>query len=279
MAPSPYGGVPAAPPAGPNRTPLIVGLCVLAAAALVVLILVLTNDDGDGNGGLSAGTTTTAQPGSSTPQAPTTEAPGGGGGGAPATAEGVDVIQQGFTNFPAALDGTNHVTYAYILQNTTDDPVTDLQVTITLTDAAGTVLTSDSHSVAVLQPGARLGLGDEPFEEIGEVSDMEVQVGVPSYSSATPEQGEVTVDGITTTTDDYQHKTTFTVSSTYESQLESPYAYVVYRDGNGEIIGGSYGFLDLVPAGGSTSGEVTSYEVIPGIDPERTEVYIEVGYL
>jgi hypothetical protein len=81
---------------------------------------------------------------------------------------------------------------------------------------------------------------------------------------------------VSTSTDEYGTDTTFTVASSYGVDLESPYAYAIYRDASGAIIGGTYGFVDMVPAGGRASGTVSSYEPVPNV--ASAEVYVDQGF-
>src|SRR5690606_17127370 len=92
-----------------------------------------------------------------------------------------------------------------------------------------------------------------------------------------PEEGVLEAEGVTTTTGDYDVTTTFTVRSTFDQQISNPYGYAIYRDASGNIIGGSTGYLNFVPAGGSTAAEITSWDVIPNI--ASTEVYVDVGFI
>ena len=77
------------------------------------------------------------------------------------------------------------------------------------------------------------------------------------FEDSAPEGELRRVRGLTQT-DEYGTETTFTVSSTYQIDLETTYAYAIYRDSAGQIIGGTYGFVDLVPAGGQARGTITS---------------------
>jgi hypothetical protein len=274
---------PGSPPGGgANRTPLFIALGVVAAAALVGVVLVATGGDDD-----DTPTASTLQPGASTQPTtqptqgtdpPATDGPDDTTGSS-GSAEDIDVVSTGFTNFEAQYDSVNHVSYAYVLENTGDEGVANIEVTVTLKDDAGTVVSSDTDTIYYIAPGGTIGVGDEPYEELAEVAEVEVQANIPSYAAEAEETGEITVDGVTTTDDNDTWKTTFTASSTYDVQLESPYAYVVYRNTEGDIVGGSYGFMDIIQAGGSTSGEVSSYEPIPGVDPSKTEVYVDPGYI
>jgi hypothetical protein len=279
--PPSYGGYPQGPPpgGGQNRTPLFVALGVVAVAALLGVGLVVAgggdDDDDPTPSSIETATTspddttgTTGPDSTSEPNEPSE----------PGSAEDIEVVETGFTNFVAQYDEVNHVSYGYVLENTGDEPVSNIEVTVTLKDGDGTVVSSDTDTIYLIQPGAKVGLGDEPYEEIAEVAEMEVQASVPSYTEPAEELGEITAGDISTT-EDSSWKTTFTATSTYEVQLDGPYAYVIYRNTAGDIVGGSYGFMNVVEAGGSTSGEVTSYEPIPGVDPAKTEVYVDPGYI
>lgn len=273
--PEPYRGTPAVPPSGrPNRTGLVVGLCAIAAVVVVIVALAGGDDDGgDETGPASTGGPTA----SATPDGGASAGPGGAGDGAPGRAEGIDVVEQGFTNFPANLEAENHVTYAYILENTTDRPLTELDVTVTLLDANGATVVEDLSSVTVIQPGARLGLGKELYQDSVEVTDMQVKVETSPLTETTAPEGGIAVEGVTATTGDNQHSTTFTARSSYDIQFASDFsAYAIYRDSGSRILGGSSGgFVDATPAGGTSSGQVTSLEAIPGVDPAQTEVYVD----
>jgi hypothetical protein len=281
--PGPYGAYPPGPPpgGGQNRTPLFIALGVVAVVALLGVGLAVASSGGDDDDPTptSQASTTTPPDDTSSPTSPpetdgTDDTSGGGAG-----TEDIEVVEKGFTNFDPEYEDGNHVSYGYVLENTGDDPVANLEITVTLLDSEGTVVSSDTDNVYLIQPGQKMGLGDEPYENIAEVAEIDVQASVPSYASDAEELGEITTEGIATSDESSQWKTTFTAKSTYEVQIDSPYAYVIYRNTGGDIVGGSYGFMNVLRAGGSTSGEVTSYEPIPGVDPAKTEVYVDPAYM
>jgi len=285
--PSPYGGM---PPAGPqpgaqNKTPLYIAIGVVVAALIVGLVVVLSGGDDD-EGETTSSTDTTAEPTDPTtdtvedPTDPTTDTTEDDGD-EPSSGGTVEVTEQGFTNFMGGFDQDERsVTYGFIVENTSDEVVTDISISVSAFDAAGTALASGSHTVYVLRPGEKLGIGDEFYGESfpSDVAELQVQVSEPSDYGVgdVPDEGTLTAEGINTTSDEYGITTTFTATSTYEQQIDSPYVYAIYRNAEGDIIGGSYGFLDFIAANGSTAGEVTSYEAIPNI--AATEVYLDPGY-
>ena len=51
---------------------------------------------------------------------------------------------------------------------------------------------------------------------------------------------------------------------------------MIYPKHAGKIIGGTYGLVDMVPAGGRANGTLTSYEPVPGV--ETAEVWVDQGF-
>ena len=202
-------------------------------------------------------------------------------GGEPSGSGDVAVVDEGFSNFMGGYDQDERsASYGFIVENSGDETATDISISVSAFDASGTALASASHTVYVLRPGEQMGIGDEFFGEnfATEVADIQIQVSEPSDYGLedVPDEGALTAEGITTTADEYGVRTTFTAQSTYAQQIDNPYVYAIYRDAGGNIIGGSYGFLDFIAANGSTAGEVTSYENIPNI--ASTEIYLDPGY-
>jgi len=291
--PSPYGMPPVAPqPSGQNRTPLFIALGVVVAAALVGLILMLTSG-GDDEPTADPGPSTTAAPGTTagpdttagpaTTAGPgTTEAAGGNTGGSTGGqgSEEIKVTESGFSVYTDQLSEEQRVSYGFVIQNNTENVATGVPITVAFLDDAGTVVGNADENIGVLLPGQKMGIGDEPYD-VGAAATMQVTVGEPSsWEAPSDTYGEISAEGITTTIDDYGAPTsTFTANSTYGEQIDSPNAYALYRNSGGDIVGGSYGFLNFVPANGSTAGDVTSYSSIPDVDGSKTEIYVDPGYI
>lgn len=266
--PSPYGGMPAGaqPPGQQNKTPLYIAIGVVVAAALVGLIVVLTSGGDDDE---TAGSTTTTEATATTDSpastdTPATTAPDSGGGGSTAV-DGLEVTDSGFSN----------TSYGFIITNSSDEARVNFTVDVAIYDANDTVIGSDSHSVARINAGETLGIGYDITDEVPNgVGRLEFTFE-EGYEDSAPE-GAFTVSEVASQTDSYGTETTFMVTSTYEVDLETTYAYAIYRNSAGEIIGGTYGFVDLVPAGGQARGTVMSYEPVEGV--AETEVYCDQGY-
>lgn len=276
--PGPYGAPPGPPPGAPrqNKTPLYIAIGVVAVIALVAIVVLVTNG-GDEDDPVAP--TTTDQPGTTGSPDPTGE-PGTTGTteDAPSGDAAVEVVEQGFLNFRTEYDDQLTATYGFIVENTGDDTATDVEVSISAYDANDGALASASHTIWVLRPGQKMGVGDEFYGENfpAEVARLDIQVSEPSdYPSEVPDEGKLTAEGVSTTSDDYGMTTKFTVKSTFAEQVDGPYAYAIYRNGEGKIIGGSYDILDFVPANGTAAGEILGYEIVDGV--ASTEVYIDPG--
>lgn len=277
---SPYGGMPptAPPSGGDNRTPLFVALGVLATAALVGLILVVSSG-GDGDDPPPSSSTTVDSP----------ETTGG-----TETTEGTDTTDDtsappadgelalGDKNFTISFDQLSEqdrVSYGFMVENTSDQVAVGLSASIAFKDAQGTVIGTDEELVNVILPGASFGIGDAGIEVDGEPVDMEVTLSEPTSWESPDDFGEITTSGVNTTIDDWGAPTTsFTAESTYDRQLDSPYAYVIYRNSAGEIVGGAWSTMQFLQANGSTTGEVMALYTIDNIDDSQTEVYIDAGF-
>ncbi len=281
-APSPYGGMPvgAQPPGQQNKTPMYVAIGVVVAAALVGLIVVLSGGGDDDEP--TASTNTTEQPPATGEPTETTGAPTETTEGEPSGNAAVAVVDSGFSNFMGGYDqDEKSVAYGFIVENSGDEVATDIQISVSAFGADGAALASDSQTIYVLRPGEKIGIGDEFYGTTftADVSQLDVQVSEPSDygSSEVPDEGTLSAEGITTTADDFSISTTFTATSTYAQQIDSPYAYAIYRDAGGAIIGGSTGYLDFIAANGSTAGDVSSWDLIPNV--ASTEIYLDPGYL
>jgi hypothetical protein len=266
------------PPGTQNRTPLFIAMGVVVAIALVALVVVMTSSDDETSDPPTS--TPTDQPGQTAGPATTTASPETTAA-APSGDAAVAVVESGFSNFMGGFDQDERsVAYGYIVENSGDDVATDITISISAYDAAGNAVASDSHTIHVLRPGEKMGLGDEFFGDTfaADVDRIDVQVSEPSGlgSEAVPAEGTLTAEGITTTADDYSVTTKFTAKSTYPEQLDYPSAYAIYRNAEGNIIGGSTGTVDFIPADGSVAAEVRSWDAIPNI--ETTEIYLDPGW-
>lgn len=277
--PSPYGGVPAGPPGagGQNRTPLLVALGVLVALATVVLLVAVTSggDDDDATGATTI--PVTQPPGTTDDTDPpgTTEGtePSGPGGAVSA----IEVADSGWSLFNDFAD-TATGSYGFVLENTGGELVLGAELSITIYDEAGGVVTTTSGTLGPMRAGERLGFGGDLYGEdlANGVGEIDVQVGEPVFPADVPSDGELTVSGVDWTTGDLGIDVTFTVASTYGEQLDTPAVGAVFRNSAGEIVGGASGAMNnFIPPNDSTGGEVSSIENVPEV--VDIEVYVHPG--
>jgi hypothetical protein len=267
--PGPYGvpSGPQPPGTGQNKTPLYIAIGAVAVALVVLLVVVLGGGDDDDDPTTSPTTeqqpATTDDPGTDTTTGGTT---GGGTGGTSSSAiDGLEVTDSGF----------GATGYGFIITNTSSEARVNFTVDVAVYDTTDTVITNDMHSVARINAGESLGIGYDIMDDIpGGVGRLEFSFE-EGYEDTAPE-GSFTISGVSTQTDSYGTETEFTVASAYSIDIESAYSYAIYRDASGAIIGGTFGFVDLIPAGGQARGTVTSYEPVEGV--VTTDVYVDPGY-
>jgi hypothetical protein len=277
----PYGapGAPGGPPGpGQNRTPLFIALGALAAVALIGLIVVISSGGGDDDDAPHRNRPVTTH--ATTTDAPTTESPGptdtsDPGTGGPTVQGTTDVGQLALVDqgFSVSDDGGS---YGIVIANNGTETVTNFEVQVAVYDNNNTVVTTDHHLVAKLGPAEQLGIGydiltDDAANGVGRL-DVQFEEG---FGDSVPE-GAFSISEVSTSTDEFSTETTFVVTSTYAQDLDSPYAYVIYRDAAGKIIGGTYGFVDMIPANGRASGTLTSFDPVDGV--ATSEVYVDAGF-
>ena len=273
------GGPPPPSPPDPaprqfNRAPVIVAVgLLLTAVAIGVIVARFGDDDGDAAG---------PSPGSDAPPAVSEQDGGttstGGSNGTTSTTtgaepvEGLAVVDSGFSTYEG-FDGPAG-SYGLILENRSDRPINYLAVQVVVYDTNDTVVGSYDHTVAVVSPGARLGLGAEISDPLPNgIGRLDIRTagreGEPASS------GTFTVADVSTSSDEFGVYTTFVVSSSYPVEFELTPAYAVYRDAAGRIVGGASGLIDLIPPQGRANGEVTAFAVVPNV--ARAEVYVDPG--
>jgi len=250
---------------------MFVALGALAAVALVGLILVVSSGGGDDDEHGSEPVSTTVATTEPTTTTPDNTGDTTGGSTVDGSADTADLalVESGFT---ASDDGGS---YGIIIKNNGTEMVTNFHVEVAVYDPNDTVVRTDRHLVAKLGPGEQLGIGYDLLSEdvANGVDHLDVQFE-DGFGDSVPD-GTFEISEVATTTDQYGTETTFVVTSTYAIDVDGPYAYVIYRNSAGEIIGGTYGFVDMVPAGGRAAGTLTSFDPVDGV--ASSEVYVDAG--
>jgi hypothetical protein len=269
-APAGSYGVPSGPQApgsGQNKAPLYVAIGAVAVVLIVIIAVVVSSggDDDDPTTSPTTQQTPTSAGDPGTTAATTDPGSGGGGGSGSSAVDGLEVTDSGFSN----------TSYGFVITNSAGEARVNFTVDVAIYDTNDTVISNDTHSVGRINAGESLGIGYDITDEVpGGVGRLEFSFE-EGYSDSAPE-GSFAVSEVSTQTDEFSTETSFTVSSTYQIDLETTYAYAIYRNSSGQIIGGTYGFVDLVPAGGQARGSITSFEPVEGV--AATDVYVDQGY-
>ena len=268
-------------PPGPPRgrrlpTPLLIAVGLLLVAATIgVAVALFAGDDGEAD--QSSGTD--APPAVSEPgdDPSSTGAPDGTtttNTTAPAEPiDGLAVVESGFSDYQG-FDGPAG-SYGLVLENTTGEPITFFTVQVVVYDTNDTVVGTYHHDVAVVNPGTRLGLGAEIGDPVPDgIGRLDIRAEKGEGGPAP--RGAFTVADVSTSSDEFGVYTTFVVSSSFDTELELPHAYTVYRNPAGRIVGGANGLIDVIPPRGRVTGEVTAFDVVPNV--ARADVYVDAGF-
>lgn len=192
----------------------------------------------------------------------------------------------------------DQVSYAAVIQNTSDQVLQTLPITVRFRTATGEVLNNDdgirsrtNYYVGMLRPGQQIALSDTIYVEGAlDITRMEAEVGEPDDWMPEADlyhlfrddlEGDLIARDITVAYGDrHEPIVAFTIESTYGMPVNPQGAYVVFRNAAGDIVGGEWGPVlgGPVRPRGSLEGEVAVSDPmeIPGIDPARTEVHF--GY-
>jgi hypothetical protein len=178
------------------------------------------------------------------------------------------VTGQGFTQLQPDEIGDSAASVAAVVKwNSTSEIATDVEVTLTLSNAAGVVVSSDSEDVGAIFPGQSAAVTENP--QVSGATSLRVQALVGNTQNLP--KGEVsptlTTTGVVNTPGEFGSTTTGTITSTSTKDLKEVQATAVYLNSAGAIIGGDFTFVDFIPANGSTSFQIqgTSESGIPGL--------------
>ena len=181
----------------------------------------------------------------------------------------IEILNKGFTQLKPGSIGNSYLSYAAVLRNPNADQMAQsVRVNLTFYDGAGTVVKSASDTVAVILPGQTAAVGDSTAG--ANAARVEVQALVTRWEKVTS-FGTFSAEGVTTRPQSYGGlKTNATLASTFAKDLKDVKAVAVYYGPNGAVTGGSFTFVDFVPAGGRIGVELTSSHTVPAA---RTDVF------
>jgi hypothetical protein len=254
--PFPGPGMPPPPPPKAKRTGLWLVLLLVVALGAGGAYLVTQGGDDEPE-----------EPSGQTGDDPSVE---------PGSVEDLNVTDDGGGAYVDPIFG-DQFGWAIVLNNTGEQTATLVNLEIEFTDADGNVVQTIEDYVGVLNPGEEVGLGGSL--ELQGIERFEVTRIEPAGWDDPANHGKLVTSNITHGEGDLDRlKVTFEADSTYDVEVHNPQIRVIFRNAEGELIGGvtdfSTGFLE--PEGHFTES-VEVNQSFPGIDHDKTEVFLEPG--
>ncbi len=199
------------------------------------------------------------------------------GSGDDAEATPVTVTDQGFSTSGDASSSSG--TWGALVTNPNGDLTASyVQVIATFRDATGTVVGVESSSIGAIPAGGTGAFGSDYLYDLPpSASTMDVVAWTGSWNDA-PVVGALTVSGVTVEPQDYGGVEVIgELTSTFAGAGDGVGVVAVFRDADGVLVGAGTGYVDIVPAGGSTGFSIISVFTYPG--PVSAEVYPDPGNL
>lgn len=180
------------------------------------------------------------------------------------------LLEQGYTYFPG---DTEYVQYAVVFENPnqSDWVAERTSVNVTWYNAEGGIAGTESTYLSLGLPGQRTAIGGVVFD-VTNPTDMEVQFRVGDWQEVDFQPGEFTFENVTTEPQQYGGPTTKgQIVSSFEQEQEFVQIVAVYKDANGDVLGGDSGYAQFVPAGGSVAFDINVLGELTGI--ASTDMY------
>jgi hypothetical protein len=187
----------------------------------------------------------------------------------------VEITEMGFSagqDVSGTPEGASRVSWGAIVENTSDRAANGVDLRATYHDADGT--TEDRLYTVDLLPGQRLGVGEDlvALDLNGPIVDVEFTVDrVESWRPRDADAAIAADDVWVGYSPDGELTVAFVARSPNDSAVESISARAVFRNADGEIVGGSSGITGLQPGQPAQAWMVMPVE-IP--DASTVEVYI-----
>lgn len=179
------------------------------------------------------------------------------------------VADSGFSTFET--DFGPGYSYAAVIENPTAAQAEFVTVRVLLRDADGKIGRTDEQIVQTIAPGQTIAVASETPDGVA-IAEIEVRTEVETWREPSGTAPTFAVSEPETEVTEFETmKTTAELSSDAEADLTAIDVVAVYRNGAGEIVGGTPSFLDFLPRGETAVATIESATVIPGV--ESTEVY------
>lgn len=174
------------------------------------------------------------------------------------------------------------VGWGFVITNPNDGlaaETTRFQATAYATD--GTVLATSNSYLSLVLPGETLGAGGSlylPDEAQAPIDRVDIQILARAFITTDLTPGFLSVREIAYVDDEFSPKATGIVSNVLGTDLEQVEVYAVAYNEAGEIIGGGWSYVELVPAGSQNANGQAAAEVALATagDPARVEMYATI---
>lgn len=189
----------------------------------------------------------------------------------PADATEITISKSGFGQ------GGREVGCGLLVQNANEDyAIERSQYRVTLFDVEGYVLAIPEGYISVLLPGETLGVAETTYVEKGEVvarADFQVLSGEYEASGPLP---RFTSENISYQAGTFSSKTTGMIVNPYQKDITNLQVAAIAYDGQGNIVGGGYSYLDFVPGDSRAAVEVAT---VSSGAPVSVELYATLSGL
>ncbi|MGD2049822.1 MAG: hypothetical protein PVH03_10010 [Chloroflexota bacterium] len=167
------------------------------------------------------------------------------------------------------------VGYGFLLENPSQTHAAeDSEYRMTAFNSAGRVILVDEGYVDRLMPGQTFGFGSTFFvEEREEVDSIELQLKTRSFrrSELFP---ELEFDRVKIEGDEYSRIVSGEIMNRHEQDFEDIRVSAIVFDANDQIIGGGFNWLDIIPAGESSTVDIWVTSVG---EPVSAQLYTTIG--
>ena len=260
-----------------NWSPLVAVLVVAVVIALVALALFVVGSDDDTEGAAGArgeaadvASVLEEEPPSLDELTADVTVP-------PGPEQGLGVVDKGVTIVEDRFDAARREgTFAVILENPHPDWLAQgVQVDVQFLDPSGAPVGGDNAFVELVLPSQRVAVAALFFDApTVPVADVSVVVDVARWRETEPFAGGFTIKDVVTEEAEFSGvRTTFVLRSEFPDQLTDVGVTAVYRGPEGQIVGGSDTFVDLLDPGVDTPLEISLLANIPLEAITATELY------
>lgn len=188
-----------------------------------------------------------------------------------AARQDLEIVEFGFTGIPG---DTSVAQYAVIIENPnpTGWIAARARLRISFFDADGSLLTTEKTYIEAVLLGQTTAVAGPVFEA-GEAESMEVLLFQPEWHEIDFTPHRFTFSDVRTRDQQFGGvRTTGRITSEFEDDQEDVQVTVVYRNGQGDVIGGETTYVSV------PSMQTASFEVSPlgELDPASEEVYFQL---